>query len=80
MTTTPKASRFRLGLNRAQKPPAPTATPEPVAQPIPTPQKPKEYSARQLRMARRVAEKKWDQVFKRSGCYRQVKASRHRSF
>lgn len=31
MTTTPKASRFRLGLNRAQKPPAPTATPEPVA-------------------------------------------------
>ena len=57
MTTTPKASRFRLGLNRAQKPPAPTATPEQVAQPVPPPQKPEEYSARQLRMARRVAEK-----------------------
>lgn len=57
MTTTPKASRFRLGLNRAQKPPAPTETPEQVAQPVPTPQKPEEYSARQLRMARRVAEK-----------------------
>ena len=57
MTTAPKASRFRLGLNRAQKPPAPTATPEQVAQPVPPPQKPEEYSARQLRMARRVAEK-----------------------
>ena len=57
MTTTPKASRFRLGLNRAQKSPAPTATPEQVAQPVPPPQKPEEYSARQLRMARRVAEK-----------------------
>ena len=59
MTTTPKASRFRLGLNRAQKPPAPTATPEQVAQPVPPPK-----SQRNIRPAncawQDALQKKWD--------------------
>lgn len=57
MTTTPKASRFRLGLNRAQKPSAAPANPKPAPQPPAEPAAAEEYSARQLRIARRVAEK-----------------------
>lgn len=57
MTTTPKASRFRLGLHRAQKPSEPAMDANPTPQPNTSPQAPEEYSARQLRMARRVAEK-----------------------
>ena len=48
MTTTPKASRFRLGLNRAQKPSAATANPKPEPQPPAEPAAAEEYSARQL--------------------------------
>jgi capsular polysaccharide transport system permease protein len=57
MTTTPKASRFRLGLNRAQKPSAAPANPKPEPQPPAEPAAAEEYSARQLRIARRVAKK-----------------------
>ena len=57
MTTTPKASRFRLGLNRAQKPSAAPANPKPEPQPPAEPAAAEEYSARQLRIARQVAEK-----------------------
>lgn len=60
MTTTPKASRFRLGLNRAQKPPAPTATPEQVTQPVPPPQKPEEYSGPPTAHGKTRCRKKWD--------------------
>ena len=57
MTTTPKASRFRLGLNRAQKPSTAPAKPKPEPQPPAEPAAAEGYSARQLRIVRRVSEK-----------------------
>ena len=60
MTTTPKASRFRLGLNRAQKPPAPTATPEQVAQPVPPPPKARGIFGPPTAHGKTRCRKKWD--------------------